>query len=139
MLRPKQSQANLNHNFHKNVWLLRCELIRIPPLGITFYTFKKAFNIFLLMKFFLKGVGLWLDLDWIVNPFWKVDLDCQSHICDGFGLDWQSEKNWIEQQPEYRLNFFWQKDIGANAIIKCWWNWPQWSEEVDEKSGRIWR
>ena len=23
-------------------------------------------------------IGLWLDLDWIVNPFWKVDLDWQS-------------------------------------------------------------
>jgi len=26
-----------------------------------------------------------------------LDLDCQSHICDGFGLDWQSNKNLIEQ------------------------------------------
>jgi len=35
-----------------------------------------------------------MDLDWIVDPFWKVDLDLdwQSHICDGFGLDWQSKK-----------------------------------------------
>ncbi len=43
---------------------------------------------------FLKVAGLWLDLDWIVNPFWKVDLDLdwQSHISDGFGLDWQSKK-----------------------------------------------
>jgi hypothetical protein len=23
------------------------------------------------------------------------------------------------------LNFFWRKNIGANALIKCWWNWPQ--------------
>ncbi len=22
------------------------------------------------------------------------------------------------------FNFFWHKDIGANALIKCWWNWP---------------
>jgi len=36
-------------------------------------------------------VELWLDLDWIVNPFWKVDLDFQSHFCDRFGLDWQSK------------------------------------------------
>ncbi len=43
---------------------------------------------------FSKKVGLWLDLDWIVNPFWKsdLDLDCQSHICDWFGLDCQSKK-----------------------------------------------
>jgi len=34
-----------------------------------------------------------LDLDWIVNPFWKLDLDFQSHICDGFGFDWQSTKS----------------------------------------------
>ncbi len=47
------------------------------------------------LKFFcnriiLKVAGLWLDLDWIVKPFWKVDfdLDWQSHIFDGFGLDW---------------------------------------------------
>ncbi len=35
-----------------------------------------------------------LDCDWIVYPFWKVDLDLdwQSHICEGFGLDWQSKK-----------------------------------------------
>jgi len=33
-----------------------------------------------------------LDCDWSVNPFWKVDLDCQSQITCGFGLDWQSEK-----------------------------------------------
>ncbi len=40
-----------------------------------------------------KIVGLWLDFDRIVNQFWKVDLDldCQSHFCDGFGLDWQSK------------------------------------------------
>ncbi len=35
---------------------------------------------------------LWLDLDTIINPFWKVDLDCQSQIHYGFGLDWKSEK-----------------------------------------------
>ncbi len=23
------------------------------------------------------------------------------------------------------LNFFWRKNNGANALIKCWWNWPQ--------------
>ncbi len=23
------------------------------------------------------------------------------------------------------LNFFWRKNIGANAHIKCWWNWPK--------------
>ncbi len=33
-----------------------------------------------------------LDLDWIANTFWKVDLDFQSHFWDGFRLDWQSEK-----------------------------------------------
>jgi hypothetical protein len=36
-----------------------------------------------------------LDCNWIVNPFWKVGLDLdldQSQICDGFGLDWQSQK-----------------------------------------------
>ncbi len=22
-------------------------------------------------------------------------------------------------------NFFWLKNIGANALINCWWNWPQ--------------
>jgi len=47
-----------------------------------------------LYLFFSKVVGLWLDLNWIVNPFRKSDsdLDCQSHICDGFGLDGQSKK-----------------------------------------------
>jgi len=29
---------------------------------------------------FSKIIGLWLDLD------------CQSHICDDFGLNWQSKK-----------------------------------------------
>jgi hypothetical protein len=35
------------------------------------------------------GFGLYC----IVNPFWKsdLDLDCPSHVCDGFGLDWQSK------------------------------------------------
>ncbi len=23
------------------------------------------------------------------------------------------------------LNLFWCKNIGAKALIKCWWNWPQ--------------
>ncbi len=22
------------------------------------------------------------------------------------------------------LNFFWRKNNGPNALIKCWWNWP---------------
>jgi hypothetical protein len=26
---------------------------------------------------------------------------------------------------KYGLNFFWRKEIGANALIKCWRNWPQ--------------
>ncbi len=25
----------------------------------------------------------------------------------------------------YFLNFFWCKNIGTNALIKYWWNWPQ--------------
>ncbi len=62
---------------------------------------KIGFNICCSMSF-SKIVGLWLYLDWIVNPFWKLDcqsricdwfgLDCQSRICDWFGLDWQSKK-----------------------------------------------
>ncbi len=23
------------------------------------------------------------------------------------------------------LNFFWPKNIGAKALTRCWWNWPQ--------------
>ncbi len=36
---------------------------------------------FAITSLFPKIVGLWLNLD----------LDCQSNICDGFGLDWQSK------------------------------------------------
>ena len=59
-------------------------------------------------------IGLWLDLDWIVNPFWKVDLDldCQSYICDGFGLDWQSKKiklsnTLIDCSTKCTYNLYW--------------------------------
>ncbi len=24
-----------------------------------------------------------------------------------------------------RFELFWHKNIGANVLIKCWWNWPQ--------------
>jgi hypothetical protein len=61
-------------------------------LGITCFTYKIKLLKFAVIIFFVSV--LWLDLDWIVNPFWKVDLDLdwQSHICDGFGLDLQSKK-----------------------------------------------
>jgi len=44
-----------------------------------------------------------LDLDWIVEPLWKVnlDLDCQPHFCDGCGLNWQSKKSdWATACPQ---------------------------------------
>jgi hypothetical protein len=28
----------------------------------------------------------------------------------------------------FRFELFWHKNIGANLLIKCWWNWPQWSK-----------
>ncbi len=45
-------------------------------------------------------------MDWIFNPFWKVDfdLDCQSHICDGFGLAWQSKKIGLSNSPLFFTN-----------------------------------
>jgi len=53
------------------------------------FIIKHGHLIFAVLYLFPKIVGFWLDLDWIVNPFWKLDLDldCQSHICVGFGLD----------------------------------------------------
>ncbi len=56
------------------------------------FIIKFDHSLFAVQYLFSKIVGLWLDLDWIVNPFWKLDLDCQSYISDGFGLDWQSKK-----------------------------------------------
>ncbi len=74
---------------------------------------SKKLSIFTVADIFLKGVGLWLDLDWIVNPFWKKDLDCQSYICDGFGLDWQSKKlDWAKACSEIqRIRFHSRDDI----------------------------
>ncbi len=25
----------------------------------------------------------------------------------------------------FRFEIFWCKNIGANVLLKCWWNWPQ--------------
>ncbi len=83
-------------NWSKNVWLLSCKLINDISLGNYMFQLQiKAFKI-CCHWIFLKVSGLWfwswLDFDWIVNQFWKVDwyLDWQQHICDWFGLDCQS-------------------------------------------------
>jgi hypothetical protein len=40
----QKSPAYLINNFHKNVWQLRCELIKRSPLGIIRFTFKNFFK-----------------------------------------------------------------------------------------------
>ncbi len=62
-------------------------------MGITSCTWKIKLLIFAEVENFLEVVGLLLDLDWIVNPFLKVDLDFQSHIV--------MDLDWIEQQHGY--------------------------------------
>ncbi len=56
------------------------------------FIIKLGHLIFAVLYIFPKIVRLWMDLD----PFKKLDLDCQSYICVGFGLDWQSQKmDWV--------------------------------------------
>jgi len=62
-------------------------------LGIPWFHHKLGHLIFAVLYLFPKIVGLWLNFDWIVISFWKLSLDWQSHICDEFGLDWQSKKS----------------------------------------------
>ncbi len=37
-----------------------------------------------------------LHLEWIDSPFWKDDLDCQSHICKEIGLVLKSKQEFKE-------------------------------------------
>ncbi len=65
-------------NFQKNVWLLSCGLLnRSSPLVITCFTYKIKLSLFAVVETSLKVAGL--QLHWISNPFYKVDLDCQLH------------------------------------------------------------
>ncbi len=32
----------------------------------------------------------------------------------------------------FRFELLWRKNIGANALIKCWWNWPQGIFQVQD-------
>jgi len=63
-------------------------------LWISWFDTKRRRLIFSALSFSQKSLDC--DWIWIVNPFWKVDLDSQSHFSDGFELDWQSKKSdWV--------------------------------------------
>ena len=62
---------------------------------------------------------MWLDLEWIVNPFCKVDLDldCQSYISDGFGLDWQSKKFGLSNTLSILQK--WTNFVYSYSLLRC--------------------
>ncbi len=31
----------------------------------------------------------------------------------------------------FRFELFWRKNIGANVLIKCWWNWPLLNKQFE--------
>jgi len=82
-------QATFYQNSSTINWSVR---LWVDKSSWEFHGFIIKLLIFAVLYLFPKMVGLWFDLDWIVNPVWELDLDCQSHICDGFWLDWQSKK-----------------------------------------------
>ncbi len=63
---------------------------------------------------------MWCDLDWIVNPFWKEDLDFHSHIYDGFELDWHSKKlDWATACRWHWCIEIWNQ-FSYNIYSKCY-------------------
>jgi len=73
--------------FKQLIYQQGCKLIKDVSWEFHSFIIKLGHSMFAIL--YLYPVGLWFDLDWIVNPFQNLDLDldCQSHICDGFGLD----------------------------------------------------
>ncbi len=63
-------------------------------MGIRLFHHKTwPFNICCPISFSINSwIVIGFGLDYIVNPYWKLDLDCQLHFFDGLGLDWQSKK-----------------------------------------------
>ncbi len=62
--------------------------------------------------------------EWPVKQSWMTNR-CQSH--QHFTRNFFIRKFCPKLFCTYilGLNFFWRKNICANALIKCWWNWPQ--------------
>ncbi len=48
-------------------------------------------------------VGLWLDFDWIVNPFWKVDLEYSITFLCWIWIGLTIQKIRIEQKPGFTV------------------------------------
>ncbi len=104
-----KSSFSISIHIHKVQFF--SQKIKIPKWS-SFYLQKKV----AVVEIFLKIVRLWIDLNWIFKPFWKLYLVCQWHICDGIRLDWQSkEMNWVTAwfyitSKILRTPLFWKND-----------------------------